>query len=87
MWQKATKEKACNDETVVETARANPRDRFELGIKSRLDELMIERMSENDQLATRYLSDETFRSLALPILAQAIFEDLQTKDAAAPALQ
>ena len=42
------KEKACNDETVVETARANPRDRFELGIKSRLDELMIERMSEND---------------------------------------
>ena len=67
------KEKACNDETVVETARANPRDRFELGIKSRLDELMIERMSENDQLATRYLSDETFRSLALPILAQAIF--------------
>ena len=38
--------------------------------KSRLDELMIERMSENDQIATRYLSDETFRSLALPILAQ-----------------
>lgn len=46
---------------------------------------MIEGMSENDQLATRYLSDETFRSLALPILAQAIFEDLQTKDADAPA--
>ena len=52
------KEKACNDETVVETARANPRDRFELGIKNRLDELMIERMSENDQIAERYLSDE-----------------------------
>ena len=79
------KEKACNDETVVETARANPRDRFELGIKSRLDELMLERMSENDQLATRYLSDETFRSLALPILARAIFEDLQTRGADAPA--
>ena len=69
----------------METARANPRDRFELGIKSRLDELMIERMSENDQIATRYLSDETFRSLALPILAQEIFEDLQTKGADAPA--
>ena len=79
------KEKACNDETVVETARANPRDRFELGIKSRLDELMIERMSENDQIAERYLSDETFRNLALPILARAIFEDLQTKGADAPA--
>ncbi|MCY3669123.1 MAG: type I restriction endonuclease [Gemmatimonadetes bacterium] len=79
------KEKACNDETVVETARANPRDRFELGIKSRLDELMIERMSENDQIAERYLSDETFRSLALPILARAIFEDLQTREADAPA--
>ena len=69
----------------METARANPRDRFELGIKSRLDELMIERMSENDQIAERYLSDETFRSLALPILARAIFEDLQTKDVGAPA--
>ena len=81
------KEKACNDETIVETARANPRDRFELGIKSRLDELMIERMGENDRIATRYLSDETFRGLALPVLAQAIFEDLQTKGADAPAPQ
>ena len=78
------KEKACNDETVVETARVNPRDRFELGIKSHLDELMIERMSENDQIAERYLSDETFRSLALPILARAIFEDLQTRGTDAP---
>lgn len=45
---------------------------------------MIERMNENDQIAERYLSDETFRSLALPILAQAIFEDLQTRGADAP---
>ncbi len=73
------KEKACNDETIVETARANPRDRFELGIKSRLDELMIERMGENDQIATRYLSDEAFRGLALPVLAREIFETVQAR--------
>ena len=77
------KEKACNDEAIVETARANPRDRFELGIKSRLDQLMIERMGENDRIATRYLSDEAFRGQALPILARKIFETVQARQAAA----
>ena len=68
------KEKACNDDDIVRTALANPRDKFELGTRKRILELMIERMAENDQIVTRYMEDEEFRATAFPILAREIFD-------------
>jgi type I restriction enzyme R subunit len=43
------KEKACKSEQVVRTAMANPLDKFELGIRKLIEEMMIERMTENDE--------------------------------------
>jgi hypothetical protein len=39
------KERACNSEQVVRTAMANPIDKFELGIRKLIEDLMIERMA------------------------------------------
>ncbi len=49
------KEKACHDDQVVKTALANPLDKFQLGVKKLVEELMIERMGENDAIVTRYI--------------------------------
>ena len=68
------KEKACNSEQVVQTALANPLDKFELGIRKLIEELMIERMTENDRIVTRYMADKEFQGSAFPILAREIFE-------------
>jgi hypothetical protein len=68
------KEKACNSEQVVRTALANPLDKFELGIRKLIEDLMIERMAENDKIVTRYMADRDFQSSAFPILAREIFE-------------
>lgn len=73
------KEKACNSEQVVRTALANPLDKFELGIKKLIEELMIERMGENDAIVTRYMSDKEFQGSAFPILAREIFEAIRSK--------
>ena len=72
-------EKACNSEQIVRTAMANPLDKFELGIRKLIEDLMIERMGENDKIVTRYMADQEFQGSAFPILAREIFEAVRSK--------
>jgi type I restriction enzyme R subunit len=73
------KEKACKSEHVIQTAMANPLDKFELGIRKLIESLMIERMGENDRIVTRYMADQDFQASAFPILAREIFEAVRAK--------
>jgi type I restriction enzyme R subunit len=73
------KEKACNSEQIIRTAMANPLDKFELGIRKLIEDLMIERMGENDKIVTRYMGDQEFQRSAFPILAREIFEAVRSK--------
>src|SRR5205807_6525771 len=68
------KERACNSEQVIQTALANPLDKFELGIRKLIEDLMIERMEQNDRIVTRYMADREFQATAFPILAREIFD-------------
>jgi len=45
---------------------ANPLDKFELGIRKLIEEMMIERMGENDKIVTRYMADQEFQDLRFP---------------------
>jgi type I restriction enzyme R subunit len=74
------KEKACNDDRVIETAKANPLDKFELGIKKMIEDFMIQRMADNDKIVTRYMDDKDFQSAVFPLLAKEIFVTLQKKE-------
>ena len=73
------KEKACNSEQIVQTALANPLDKFELGIRKLIEDMMIERIAENDQIVTRYMEDREFQASAFPILARGIFDAVRSK--------
>ena len=75
------KEKACKSEHIVRTAMANPLDKFELGIRKLIEDLMIERMGENDKIVTRYMADQEFQGSAFPILAREIFDAVRSKAA------
>jgi type I restriction enzyme, R subunit len=67
----------------VRTALANPLDKFELGIKKLIEDLMIQRMGENDKIVTRYMADQEFQNSAFPILAREIFEAVRAAAGAA----
>ena len=75
------KARACRNDRVVRAAGANPFDKFALGIRGLVEELMIERMGENDRIVTRYVSDEAFRGSAFPLLARAIFDAVRARQA------
>jgi type I restriction enzyme R subunit len=68
------KEKATKNTQVIQTALANPLDRFQLGIRKFIEDFMIQRMGENDKIVTRYMDDVEFQNTAFPLLSKAIFE-------------
>jgi type I restriction enzyme R subunit len=72
------KERAAKNEQIIKTARANPQfEKFSLGIRKLIEEMMIQRMGENDKIVTRYMDDQEFQNSAFPILAKEIFDAIE----------
>ncbi len=74
------REKAARNQQVIDTAKANPLDKFQLGIRQVIADLMIQRLGENDQIVSRYMEDAEFQNTAFPLLAQAIFETVRARN-------
>ncbi|MFN7835907.1 MAG: type I restriction endonuclease subunit R [Burkholderiaceae bacterium] len=68
------KERATSNSQVIQTAMVNPLDKFQLGVRKLIEDLMIQRMAENDKIVTRYMDDGDFQHTVLPFLAKEIFE-------------
>src|SRR5258708_6624923 len=73
------REKASKNPQVIQTALANPLDKFQLGIRKLIEEFMVQRMGESDKIVTRYMEDPEFQNAVFPILAKAIFETVRGK--------
>lgn len=68
------KARAAANGQVIQTAMANPLDKFQLGVRKLIEDLMIQRMAENDKIVTRYMDDGEFQRTAFPVLAKEIFD-------------
>ncbi len=65
-----------NDDCIINTARNNRLDKFQLGVRKLIEILMLERLGESDDIVIRYMEDSKFQSTAFPILAKEIFESI-----------
>jgi len=70
---------AAEDERVIETALANPEDKFLLGIREIMDAMMVQRMEKNDRIVTKYLGDAAFKDLAFKLLGKALYEQISKR--------
>jgi type I restriction enzyme, R subunit len=70
------REKAATNEQVIKLRQANPFDKFQLGLQKLVDDLMIQRMSENDKIVTRYMDDKAFGDAAFAVLSKSIYESI-----------
>src|SRR5262245_24816661 len=70
---------ACKSERLVKTAMANPLAKSEPAIRKVIEDLMIERMGENDMIVTRYMANQEFQGSAFPILSRTIFETVRAR--------
>ncbi len=74
------REKATANEQVVKLRRANPFDKFQLGLRQLIEDLMIQRMADNDKIVTRYMDDKEFGAAAFAVLSKAIYESISATD-------
>jgi type I restriction enzyme R subunit len=77
------KEKACSNEQIIQTATMNPLDKFELGVRKVIESLIIQRMSENDDIVTRYMDDKDFQDTAYTAMVQDIYQTILARIAKA----
>jgi type I restriction enzyme R subunit len=75
------REKATANEQVVKLRRANPFDKFQLGLRQLIEDLMVQRMAENDKIVTRYMDDKEFGSAAFAVLSKAIYDSIPPDEA------
>ena len=67
-------EDAISRDDIRRTAQANPFDKFSLGIRPQLQNLLLQRMADNDALVTRTLTDPDFGEIVYAGLLRDIFE-------------
>ena len=66
-------------EDIRNIAEANNFDKFSLNVQALLKELMIDRMSENDALVTRYVNEDDFREVVAEGLLRGIFDTIKNQ--------
>jgi type I restriction enzyme R subunit len=74
------REKAVANEQVVQLRRANPFDKFQLGLRGLVEDLMVQRMNDNDKIVTRYMDDKEFGDVAFTVLSKAIYDSIPASD-------
>ena len=72
---------AMGREDIRSIAEANTFDKFNLNVQALLEELMIDRMSENNALVTRYLGGGEFQEVVAVGLLREIFDAIKAQQA------
>ncbi len=70
------REKATANDQVVKLRHANPFDKFQLGLRQLIEDMMVQRMADNDTIVTRYMDDKEFGSAAFAVLSKAIYDSI-----------
>jgi type I restriction enzyme R subunit len=73
------KEQACTDERIVETALANPEDKFLVGIRHLIQQAVLQCLGDNEEIVTRYLDDTEFQEAAYDPLGRAIYQTIRKR--------
>lgn len=78
LFQQVTK-RAAKNTRIVQMALANPLDKFELGVRTDIQDMMIECIADNDELVTRCMEDDEAQSEVDSTLAKMIFDDAHSR--------
>lgn len=77
-------EQAKQDKDVVDRALANPLDNFELAMKPKVEELMIDRMDQNQEIVDRYMNDPEFQAAAFKAIVKRLYAEIRHSNSRPP---
>jgi len=68
---------AKEDEEVVQRARANAFENFAVSMKGKIEDLMIDRVDQNQGIVSRYLNDKVFQEALFDELVRRMYEAIR----------
>jgi type I restriction enzyme R subunit len=68
----------------VDRAHANALDNFELSMKPKVEELMIDRMEQNQEIVTRYFNDGAFGATLFKALVRRVYDEIRSTRGSQP---
>jgi type I restriction enzyme R subunit len=80
LFFKKIEESPLCDGAVVRMAQPNPFNKVQLGKKRLLEKLMIDRLSDNQKIVTRCMTDSDLQRGAFPILSSKIFDKIRNRN-------
>lgn len=81
LWFDQIIEDMSGDEKLGDQARNNPIENFKLEFDPKVMEAVVNRIERNENIATKFLSDEALREVAIRMMMQQVYERLQATDA------
>lgn len=73
-------EEAKADEEMVQQARANDLANFSLAAKQKVQDMMVERLENNEEIVTKYLHEDDYQTVVFKQLAKRIYEGARAPD-------
>ena len=73
------KQDGVNNEDINQTVHANTYEKFELGVRALLKELIVKRMDTNGDFIRRVFTNSDFEEIVLSGLARGIYEHVTAK--------
>lgn len=59
--------------------------KFQLALRQLIADLIVQRMSDNDKIVTRYMDDKEFRGASFALLSRAIYDSIPDPKTGNPA--
>ncbi len=69
-------EQAKTDDDVRRRAQANTLDKFALAMRGKVRDAIVDRMEQNEQIATRYLNEAEFEEVAFLAMVKRLYSEL-----------
>ena len=74
------KEAAAHDAKVREAAVANPVDAFSFVLDKRMNDVVVDRVDQNEEIASRFLNDPEFKKTVMKVFTKQIWERIRKEE-------
>ena len=71
------REDALRDQQVRDAAAANTIDNFQYVFEKRVDDLIVDRMEQNENITSRFLNDPEFKKVITAFLIKQVYEKVR----------
>jgi len=77
------REDAVSDSDLRQKARANTMENFGYVFSEALEDLLIDRMEQNEEITAKFMNEEDFRNVVTGVLLKQVYEQIREEDDAA----